>query len=255
MTLSAVDIGRGLAKAGMLETEPLCVHGAENKEDGWVATGDVDRCLMKVIMKLAIHGGPPAYVGEDAKEGCCPGGIAYTGYSGFSERIRYFVSVGRPDGAGGAEFLKRTPEMVDAMQQAAGKIKPLGRYIVFRPCSSMTGDEHEVKSFLVLGKAESIRNLCALNSFGTSDTFGSAIMPAGSACASLVTYPSGMAPKAPKDCVFIGPTDPTVNLFFPESFLGLAMPRKVAERMVQDIESSFIAKREKVAYPEERTRI
>ncbi|MDD1770431.1 MAG: DUF169 domain-containing protein [Methanomassiliicoccales archaeon] len=255
MSLTVAEISKGLARAGMLTTEPICVHGAERPEEGWVTTGKVDRCLMKVLLKLSLHGGPPAYVGEGATEGCCGGGLAYMGYSGFSERIRYFVSVGRPDGTGGAEYLKRTPELVDAMQAAAGKIVPLGKHTVFRRCSSVTGEAPEVKSFVCFGTAESIRVLCALNSFGTADTFGSAIMPAGSACASLVTYPSGISSKAPKGCVYLGPTDPTVDSFFPESFLGLAIPRKVAERMVMDIEASFVAKRTKVAYPEKREKV
>jgi len=64
-----------------------------------------------------------------------------------------------------------------------------------------------------------------------------------------------MAAKAPRDCVYLGPTDPTVDSFFPESLLGLAIPRKVAERMVSDIDSSFVAKRSKVAYPEKREKL
>jgi len=255
MSLTVAEISKGLVRAGRLKNEPICVHGAEKIEEGWVPTGKVDRCLMKVLLKLAFHGGPPAYLGEDATEGCCGGGIAYMGYSGFSERIRYFVSVGRPDGTGGAEYLKRTPELVDAMQTSAGKITPLGKYTVFRPCSTVEGEAPEVASFLCLGTAESIRVLCALNSFGTADTFGSAIMPAGSACASLVTYPSGMSPKAPRECVYLGPTDPTVDSFFPDSFLGLGIPRRVAERMVNDIDASFVGKRPKVAYPEKREKV
>ncbi len=255
MPLTVAEISRGLVRAGKLKNEPICVHGADKVEEGWVMTGKVDRCLMKVILKLALRGGPPAYLGEGSTEGCCMGGMAYMGYSGFGERIRYFVSVGRPDGTGGAEYLKRTPELVDSMQTAAGKIEPLGKYTVFRTCSSVEGEAPEVKSFLCLGTAESIRVLCALNSFGSADTFGSAIMPSGSACASLVTYPSGMAAKAPRDCVYLGPTDPTVDSFFPESLLGLAIPRKVAERMVSDIDSSFVAKRSKVAYPEKREKL
>ena len=252
MALSIAQLGEGLVKAGRLETKPVCVHGAKEVEEDWVRTATIDRCLAKVLLHLTLEERPPAYLGQDSTEGCCGGGIAYMGFSEFPPRVRYFVSTGSPDGKGGAEYLKRSPEHVDAMLRSAGKITPLAKHIVFRRCQDLEDSDPGVRAIICFGTAEQIRNLCALNSFGSSDIFGAAIIPSGSACASLVTYPTGMSSSAPKESVFVGPVDPTGNSWFPECYMGMGIPIDVARRMVDDIDASFVVKRPKVAYPQKR---
>ncbi len=54
------------------------------------------------------------YVSADSQEGCCPGGLAHTGFHPIPDFIKYFVSTGREDVMGGAaEYLKSSPDMVD----------------------------------------------------------------------------------------------------------------------------------------------
>ena len=99
-----------------------------------------------------------------------------------------------------------------------------------------------------------MRNLCALHHFFTSDIFGSVIVPWGATCATLVTYPAGLASSAPRDAVFVGPVDPTSNRWFPEGMLALSMPILTANRICEGIEETFVSQRPKVAYPERRHR-
>jgi hypothetical protein len=70
-----------------------------------------------------------------------------------------------------------------------------------------------------------------------------------------VSYAAGMVEKAPIDTVFVGPCDPTGNAWFPQDYLSLAIPIKIAARMAEDLDSSFITKRPSVAYPEERIEV
>jgi hypothetical protein len=62
-----------------------------------------------------------------------------------------------------------------------------------------------------------------------------------------------MVENAPADAVFVGPCDPTGNSWFPPDHLSLAIPLKMARRMSEDLDSSFIIKRSAVAYPKHRT--
>jgi hypothetical protein len=64
-----------------------------------------------------------------------------------------------------------------------------------------------------------------------------------------------MVEKAPVDAVFVGPCDPTGNTWFPQDHLSLAMPIKMARRMADDLEDSFVTKRPTVAYPEQRVEV
>jgi hypothetical protein len=173
MELSIADIGRGLMSAGRLRARPLCVYGTESVPEGAVQIGRIDRCVAKAMLMLALDGGRAAYLGEGTLEGCCPGGIGWLGYAGFSKGLKYFVSTGDKRSMGGAaEHLKRSPDLVEASLARIGPIERLGRLTV--------------------------------------------IEPGGATCATLVTYPAGLAANSPMDAVFVGPVDPTGNACFPE---------------------------------------
>ena len=250
--MSVAEIGRRLVRAGRLESKPLCVYGAEKVEHEWVPAGSIDYCLVKVFLKQSLGVLPPVYVGDKALKGCCPGGALHLGLSEAPEGLRYFISTGSPTFRGGAaEHLRRTPQMVDESNKVAGRIVPLARNIVFRPCADLE-DDPGVVSVMCFGTAEQIRNIFALNYFTTTNVFGSIIVPSGSACSTLVTYPSGMSSNAPRDAMFAGPTDPTVNRYLPRDFMAVGIPIKVARRMCEPIEESFVVKRPQVAYPEKR---
>jgi hypothetical protein len=77
-------------------------------------------------------------------------------------------------------------------------------------------------------------------------------MPFGPACSTFVTYPAGMAEKAPKETAFVGPVDPTGNSWFPPEYMAIGIPFEIAARMHQDLEDSFAVKRPEVAFPKIR---
>ena len=49
-------------------------------------------------------------------------------------------------------------------------------------------------------------------------------MPFGPVCATFITYPAGLAENTPKETAFIGPADPTGNIWFPEDYMSLGIP-------------------------------
>jgi hypothetical protein len=254
MTLTVSQVGARLAEAGRLTGRPLCIAGSDTVPKGAVPAPSIDRCLAKAIAAVAEKPNTPAiYLGPGALEGCCPSGIAYAGFGEQSRDSRFFISTGSKDVAGGnALFLKASPEIVDASRLAVGEIRPIWEYLVVRPTENYPADAPEPRSMLLFAQAEPARVLCALAHFGTADVFGAVLAPWGAACASFITYPAGLAEKAPPDAVILGPTDASVNLWFPRDAVSLGIPMGVARRMAEQVPASFIGKRAGMAYPERR---
>lgn len=253
MTHSAVsEIGGRLAEAFRLSAAPLAVCGSEEVLADAVPLPSVHRCIAVAMYRMATGAAdaPALYLGEEANAGCCPGGLAHMGFVGRSAEIRWFVSTGRPDIRGGAaEYLKADPALVDACFERTGPVTPPGRYLVIRPCCTVT-DDAAVRSICLFGTAEAVRNIAALVHFDRPDPFSPVIAPWGPACATFVSYPAGMAAGAPRDAAFMGPTDPTVNHALPPEVLAIGIPVEVARRMAGNLDASFVVRRPRVAFPE-----
>jgi hypothetical protein len=255
--LSISEIGGKLGLAGRLTSRPLCVYGSNSIPDGTRPSTSINRCVARAILTLAFRNETPSiYVDAEQSENCCPGGLAHFGFTKFNPGIKYFVSTGSEGYRNGAaEFLRATPELVEENQKRLGKITPLGRYVVIQPCVELTEEDPGVKSVLCFGTAEQIRNMVSLIHFRSVDPFHDVLVPQGPVCASFVSYAAAMVETSPPDTAFIGPSDPTGNVWFPEDHLSLAIPIKIARRMADDLEDSFIAKRPFVAYPRQRAQI
>lgn len=249
------ELGKKLTEAGRLKLRPLCVYGTDEIPEGAVPSYTVDRCVAKAVYISAFFKEtPPLYI-EAGHEHCCAGGLVWTGLAEPHPKLKYFVTVGTPDFHGGvAEHLKATPELFDELMERAGKILPHGKYTVIAPCTGEI-EPDIVRSYIVFAGAEQIRNLCGLAQFSSSDPFFKTIIPGGPTCATMITFPAGMAENAPKDSVFVGPVDPTGNSWLPPELMIMGIPSGLAQQMGADLEESFICKRSKIAYPEKRTGI
>jgi hypothetical protein len=249
--ISIKKIGESIRKAGRLTTQPLCVHGSESAPEGGKPITSVDRCLAKAIYMAALsEKSPPVYFGKGAIAGCCPGGIGWTGYGRMAPLIDFFVSTGTPEFRNGeAEYLKASPANVKRSKEALGTVTPLGAYTVIRRCDDVEADPG-VKAIICYGNGEQIRNLSGMVHFRSTDTFNAVRAAWGPTCATLLTYPAGLAEKAPRDSAYIGPMDPTGNCWFPEDRMALGIPIHVAVGICEDLDSAFVTRRPHVAYPE-----
>ncbi len=190
---------------------------------------------------------------EAAHEKCCPGGMEWTGLSEPHPMLKYFVTVGTPDFHGGAaEHLKASPELFEEGKKRAGRITPPGKYIVIGPCTDDISPD-TIRSIILFAGSEQTRNLCGLVQFNSSDPFFKTLISGGPTCATMITFPAGMAENAPKDSAYVGPTDPTGNPWLPPDLMTIGIPVELAHQMAANIEESFICKRSKIAYPEKRT--
>ncbi len=253
--LAVGELGKKLAEAGRLKLRPLCVYGTDEIPGGAVPSYNIDRCIAKAAYTAAtIDDTPPVYI-EAGQEQCCAGGLLWMGFAEPHPKLKYFVTVGTPDFRGGAaEHLKSTPELFNEQRERAGKITPPGRYIVISPCTDDIAPE-SIRSLILFAGAEQIRNLCGLAQFSNSDPFFRTLIPAGATCTMMVTFPAGMAEHAPKDSAYVGPTDPTGNIWLPPDLLIMGIPAALACQMADDMDESFIGKRGKVAYPQKRLEV
>lgn len=248
--ISIKKIGERIRIAGRLASVPLCVYGSESVPEGGKPITSVDRCLARAIYTASLsEKTPPLYFGKGAIAGCCPGGIGWTGYGRMAPLIDFFVSTGSREFRNGeAEYLKASPEVVKRSKDAMGAVKPLNTYTVIRRCDD-TGDDPGVKAIICYGNGEQIRNLSSMIHFRSTDTFNAVRAPWGPTCATLLTYPAGLAEKAPRDSAYLGPMDPTGNCWFPEDHMALGIPIGLAIGISEDLDNAFVMKRPHVAYP------
>jgi hypothetical protein len=249
--LSIKNIGESIRIAGRLKSTPLCVYGSECVPEGAKPITSVDRCLAKAIFMASLSEKTlPLYFGKGALAGCCAGGIGWTGYGRMAPVLDYFISYGTKEFRNGeAEYLKASPETVKKSKEAIGTVTPPGTYTIIRSCDDLEADPG-VRSIICFGNGEQIRNLSSLIHFRSADTFNAVSAAWGPTCATLLTYPAGLAEKASKDSAYLGPMDPTGNCWFPEDLMALGIPIKLAIGIYEDLDSSFVIKRPHIAYPD-----
>lgn len=251
--MNAQTIGKKLTQAARLPGRAVCVFASERPQEGSVQAAKVDRCLARAVYRMSLEENvPPMYFGAESTEGMCPGGQRWCGITSAPSLIKYFVSTGRPDVMGGAaEYLKPSPEAAERFFAAPGKITFPSKYLTIAGWDQLE-EGQDVLSFILIGNAESIRNLAGLIQYAFEEIFSSIVMPSGPACASMISYAAGLAEKAPRETAFIGPVDPTGNAWFPPEMMSLAIPLQMARKMAENMEGSFLAKRPQVAFPAKR---
>lgn len=253
--LNVKGLGKKLTDAGRLKLRPLCVYGTDELPEDAIPSYTVDRCIAKAVYTAALLEEIPSLYIEASHEQCCRGGMVWMGFAEPHPKLKYFVTVGTPDFRGGAaEHLKASPELFEEQKERAGKITPPRKYIVIRPCDENTDytSPEAVRSFILFAGCEQIRNLCGLAQFNNSDPFFKTVIPAGATCSMMITFPAGMAENAPKDSAYVGPTDPTGNPWLPPELMIMGIPLGLVQQMAADLEESFICKRSRIAYPENR---
>ena len=168
----------------------------------------------------------------------CSGAKYYLGYT--TERrpeFRYFLSAGKPGVVEGERY-KRTPEIVDKMEQYRGEIPAAGRCYIFRRWDQLTAeDSPEVAIFFA--RPEVLSGLFTLANFDQADPYGGVICPFGSGCSSIVYYPLIEQQKEdPK--VVLGMFDPSARPCVMPDVLTMAIPMKKFGKMIGYMEESFL---------------
>lgn len=242
--MSIKQIGTLLADAVNMKTWPVCVYGSDQIPENAVRSSLQSDCLACNIFQIAEGKVKvPVYAGDEPGQiFCrCMGGPAWFGYKGFDPRLPGLMSTGSEATKQAGKHLKENENIACETYRAVGEIRPLGRYVVMRRCDDLQEDPG-VKCIICFAGSEQIRDLCALAHFSSHDVFNFISVPWGPACATLVTYPAGMAGNAGSARIHLGPTDPSARGWLPEKYLAMGIPVENARKMAGDVESSFLVK-------------
>ena len=252
--LSISQISSILAGAVDMRFNPVCVYGSDRIPENALRSSQLSDCLACSIFLIADgRTKGPVYAGDESGQVFCRcmGGPAWFGYRGFDPRLPGLMSTGMMSTGSNAakqdgKHLKENEDIACETYRAVGEIKRLGKYVVISRCDDLQEDSC-AKCIVCFANGEQIRDLCALAHFSSHDVFNLISFPWGPACATLVTYPAGMAENASSSKIFLGPTDPSARIWLPEDCLAMGIPIEIARKMAEGVKRSFLAKRDNVA--------
>jgi hypothetical protein len=167
----------------------------------------------------------------------CAGGQRFLG---FKKELRpgfeYFLSCGVPGSMEGERY-KKTPQLVQEFVKSFPPPEAPAKYAVFKRWDKLLeADEPAIVIFL--SPPDVLSGLFTLAGFGESGP-DSVIAPFGAGCASIAHYP-GLEAKSPRPRAVLGMFDVSARPCVPENVLSLAVPMAKFERMVGDMEESFL---------------
>jgi uncharacterized protein (DUF169 family) len=198
-----------------------------------IKPGTVHRCVIAAL-SLVRKGRALCF---DAESIGCFGGRRYLG---FRETVRpdfeYFLSCGIPGKVEGERY-KKTPEIVAESVKLAPSFKAPARFIVFKRWDSLNeSDEPGVVIFFAC--PDVLSGLFTLANFDETEP-NDVFTPFGSGCSSIVQYPflekDSVRPRA-----VIGLFDVSARPFIPENTLSFSVSMRKFEKMVQNMEESFL---------------
>lgn len=193
----------------------------------------VPRCVIAAL-SLVREGRPLSF---DAESIGCFGGKRYLG---FRETVRpnfeYFLSCGIPGKLEGERY-KKTPEIAAESVKLAPKFKAPGKFIVFKRWD-MLEDSDAPEVVVFFAEPDVLSGLFTLANFDETQP-NSVFCPFGSGCSSIVPYPY-LEGDSPNPRAVIGMFDVSARPFVPEKTLSFSVPMSKFERMVSNMEESFL---------------
>jgi hypothetical protein len=173
----------------------------------------------------------------DARAIGCFGGRRYTGFSEeLTPNFEYFLSCGIPGKLEGERY-KKTPELVSAFIRNAAPMKAPRPFIVFKRWDRLeAADEPEVVVFFA--RPDVLSGLFTLANYDVEQPNG-VFCPFGAGCGSIIQYPYQEARSdAPR--AVLGLFDVSARPYLPPDMLSFSVPMGKFERMMDDMDESFL---------------
>jgi uncharacterized protein (DUF169 family) len=167
----------------------------------------------------------------------CPGGKRYLG---FMQEIRpefeYFLSCGIPGKLEGERY-KKTPELVKEVMKRMPEFKAPAQFIVFKRWDKLEKqDNPEVVIFFA--PPDVVSGLFTLTNFEEAEPNG-VFAPFGAGCSTIVQYPylerDSTHPRG-----VVGMFDVSARPFVPKETFTFAVPMKKFQRMIENMDESFL---------------
>ena len=191
------------------------------------------RCVLSSLVK--VRRGKVLYL--DRGSVGCHGGRRYLG---FSQRImpkfEYFLSCGIPGEMEGERY-KKSPELVKELMSRMPRFRAPKRRIVFKRWDALR-EEDEPSVVIFFAKPDVLSGLFTLANYDEVDQHV-VVAPFGAGCATIVQYPY-LESLSPNPRCIIGMFDVSARPFVPPGTLTFAVSMGKFERMVQNMDESFL---------------
>jgi uncharacterized protein (DUF169 family) len=174
----------------------------------------------------------------DAESGGCSGGQISPGFREYIEEPddKYYFSCGIPGKIEGERFVK-TPEIAAEAIKLMPSFKAPARFIVFKRWDSLNeSDEPDVVIFFAC--PDVLSGLHSLANFDETEP-NVVFTPMASGCISIVLYPF-LEKDSARPRAVIGLFDVSARPYVPENTLSFSVPMRKFERMVRNMEESFL---------------
>jgi len=167
----------------------------------------------------------------------CFGGKRYVGFTEkIMPRFEYFLSCGIPGKLEGERY-KKSPEMVKEMMKYMPAFKAPARFIVFKRWDMLeAADEPAVVIFFA--KPDVISGIFTLANYDEVEQDG-VVTPFGAGCSTIVMYPY-LEQETERPRAVLGMFDVSARPFVPKEDLTLAVPMNKFERMIENMDESFL---------------
>ena len=177
-----------------------------------------------------------AYRFSEAAIGC-PGGKRYLGFTAdIMPNFRYFLSCGI-EGKLEGERYKKTPELVDEIVNKSPTYTAPAPYVVFKRWDLFEIDE-EPEVVIFFATPDVLSGLYTLAGFDEAELEAVAA-PFGAGCASIVAYPY-LEKDRERPRAILGMFDVSARPCVPPQTLTFAVPMKKFNRMINNMEDSFL---------------
>jgi len=198
-----------------------------------VKPGSVHRCVIAAL-QLVRNGKALCF---DVESIGCFGGRRYLGFrSEIRPNFEYFLSCGIPGKMEGERY-KKTPEIAAESVKLAPAFEAPARFIVFKRWDLLDVlDEPDVVIFFA--RPDVLSGLFTLSNFDETEPNG-VFAPFSSGCSSIVQYPF-LEKNSARQRAILGLFDISARPFVPENTLSFSVPMRKFERMVHNMEESFL---------------
>ena len=212
---------------------PITFYYTDENHGELVPPPSVHKCIIGVLGK--VRKGKSLCFNVDSVG--CFGGKRYLGFTRESmEGFEYFLSYGI-EGEMEGERYKKSPEIVRNLMKNMHEFNAPSRYIVFKRWDKLE-EKDEPKVVIFFATPDVLSGLFTLSGF-EEENRNQVIAPFSAGCGSIVQYPFLENENPRQKCVF-GMFDVSARPYVPKETLSFAIPIKKFERMINDMDESFL---------------
>ena len=213
---------------------PLAVFFSDKRAPKAATTVRSGPCVISMLH--LVREGKTLCLSADSR--MCRGAKKYLGFVpevGMQD-FEYFLAHGIPGKLEGERY-KKTPELVRESMKISPSFRAPKRFIVFKRWDKLEeSDEPEIVVFIA--GLDTIAGLFTLANFDEAEP-NRVICPFGSGCSSIVFYPYVEMLSVNPRCI-IGMFDISARLWVGENALSFAAPYPKFQRMVANMDESFL---------------